>query len=365
MKLQFILLSFSISFIISLKTNFLSNIYDESTYCTTWSSSQFLTQTKNLPPIKFSNNSIREIVHISTSGENIRIKFTNKYGSSNLQILSANIAYSKSQGSGEIDLDTLTQLTFQGKENITIFPGEEIYSDTFSYPLKPLSQVAISIYFGETPEEITGHSHSQTFSFLEEGNKINKKQFSKDIKVTHWYILSAIEITSLPRKKAVVCFGDSITDGHGSDNDKQSRWTDFFAEKLNKNKNTSNIAVINEGIRGNQLTTQGLKRYQNDVLNIKGSTYIIVLFGVNDINSLNATVDKVITAYKELIRKAHKNNMFIFGGTILPYGKNTPWTKERESVRKEVNNWIRNTKKEEGGFDAFFDFDKIMKDPEN
>ena len=227
MKLQFILLSFSISFIISLKTNFLSNIYDESTYCTTWSSSQFLTQTKNLPPIKFSNNSIREIVHISTSGENIRIKFTNKYGSSNLQILSANIAYSKSQGSGEIDLDTLTQLTFQGKENITIFPGEEIYSDTFSYPLKPLSQVAISIYFGETPEEITGHSHSQTFSFLEEGNKINKKQFSKDIKVTHWYILSAIEITSLPRKKAVVCFGDSITDGHGSEYDKQSRWTNF------------------------------------------------------------------------------------------------------------------------------------------
>ena len=340
-----------------------SNIFDESTFCATWSSSQFLTQTKNLPPISFSYNSIREIVHISTSGENIRIKFTNKFGTSNLEILAANIADSVSQGSGEIDLKTLTPITFNGKENITISPGEEIYSDTFSYNLKSLSEVAISIYFGETPLEITGHSHSQTFSFLEEGNKIENKKFSQDIKVTHWYILSAIEISSIPRKNAVICFGDSITDGHGSTNDKQSRWTDFFAEKLNKNKNTSEIAVINEGIRGNQLTTNGLKRYQNDVLNIKGATYIIVLFGVNDINSLNATAEVLIKAYKELIRKAHKNNMFIYGGTILPYGKNTPWTKEREKIRQEVNNWIRKTKFEDGGFDAFFDFDKIMKDP--
>ena len=37
----------------------------------------------------------------------------------------------------------------------------------------------------------------------------------------------------------------------------------------------------------------------------------------------------------ELIKKAHQNNMFIFGGTILPYGKNTPWTKEREKIRKD------------------------------
>ena len=364
MKLQFTFL-FSLFFIISIKTSLFANFNDESTYCTTWSSSQFSTQTKNLPPIQFTNNSIREIVHISASGENIRIKFTNKYGSSNLEILSANIADSISEGSGEIDLDTLTPLTFQGKESIIIPPGEEIYSDTFPYHLKALSQVSISIFFGETPPEITGHSHSQTFSYLEEGNKINKKQFSKDIRVTHWYILSAIEISSIPRKKAVICFGDSITDGHGSTNDKQSRWTDFFAEKLNKNEKTSDIAVINEGIRGNQLTTHGLKRYQNDVLNIKGATYIIVLFGVNDINSLNATVDKITIAYKELIKKAHQNNMFIFGGTILPYGKNTPWTKEREKIRKEVNNWIKNTKSEDGGFDAFFDFDKIMKDPDN
>ena len=336
---------------------------EESSYCTTWSSSQFLIASKNLPPINFTKNSIREIVHISASGENIRIKFSNKYGTSNLEILSANIADSIKQGSGEIDLKTLTKLSFQGKEDIIIPPGEEIYSDTFSYQLKALSEVAISIYFGVMPNEITGHSHSQTFSFLEEGNKINNKQFSQDFKVTHWYVLSAIEVSSFPRKNAVICFGDSITDGHGSTNDIQGRWTDYLAEKLNKDKDTSEISVVNEGIRGNQLTRHGIKRYDEDVLNIKGATYIIVLFGVNDINSLNATVDILCNAYKQLIRKAHRNNMFIFGGTILPYGKNIPWTIEREKIRQEVNNWIRNTKVEDGGFDDFFDFDKIIRDP--
>ena len=340
------------------------NLNDESTYCTTWSSSQYETKTYNLPKISLSNNSIRQIVHISASGQKIRIKFTNQFGTSNLQILSANIADSVSQASGEIDLNTLTPITFEGKEKVEIPPGKEIYSDSFSYNLKSLSEVAISIYFGSMPNEITGHSHSQTLAFLEEGNKINIKKFSNNITVTHWYVLSAIEISSNPRKKAVICFGDSITDGHGSTNDIQGRWTDYFSEKLNKNKETSEIAVVNEGIRGNQLTVHGIKRYDHDALEIKGATYIIVLMGVNDINSLNATFDQVISGYKTLIRKAHKNNIFIFGGTILPYGRNNPWTSEREKIRLKINNWIRNTKSEDGGFDSFIDFDKVMKESE-
>ena len=34
-------------------------------------------------------------------------------------------------------------------------------------------------------------------------------------------------------------------------------------------------------------------------------------------------------------------------------------------MRQEANDWIRKTKPENGGFDAFFDFDKLLKDPEN
>ena len=34
-------------------------------------------------------------------------------------------------------------------------------------------------------------------------------------------------------------------------------------------------------------------------------------------------------------------------------------------MRNEVNKWIRRTPPNKGGFDAFFDYDKEMKDPKN
>ena len=334
--------------------------YDEETYFTTWATAILSTEQ---PKLSLSNNSIRQIVHVSASGENIRLRLSNKLGNSDLVIKEVSIADSISQGTGEINTNTSTLLTFKGEKGIIIPAGEEMYSDRISYSLKSLSEIAISIYFGETPQRLSGHPGSRTFSFIEEGNKINNQEFSKEYKIDHWYFISALEVSSYPRKKTIVCFGDSITDGQGSATDKQNRWPDLLATKLHLNLKTSEIAVVNKGINGNKITTQGIERYTYDALDIKGVTYIMLLYGVNDINLLNATASEVISAYKQVIKEAHKKNIFIFAGTILPYRNFKRWTEERESYRQEVNNWIRNTKPSEGGFDAVFDYDKFMKDP--
>ena len=221
--------------ILLLSTSFINafdGIPNESTYCATWSSSQYLTEPNNMPPIPLSNNSIRQIVHISVSSPTIRLKLSNIVGDSNLEIKGVSIANSVSQGSGEIDLLTLTQITFDRKESVVIPAYSEVYSDPFYYPLKVQSEVAISIYFGEVPSKLTSHAGSRTFSFIEQGNKINEKTFSHDNKTAHWYIISAIEVSSYPTKKAVVCFGDSITDGRSSTDDKQNRWTDVLSKKI-------------------------------------------------------------------------------------------------------------------------------------
>ena len=336
------------------------NSFDESTYYTTWATAILSTE---LPKKELSNNSLRQVVHISASGENIRLKLSNKQGKTNLEIKEVTIADSTSQGTGEINTNTLISLSFNGEQSVIIPPGEEIYSDTNSYSLKALSEIAISIYFGETPQNLSGHPGSRTYSFIEEGNKIYNQTFSKENKIDHWYFISAVESSSSPRKKTIVCFGDSITDGQGSTYDKQTRWPDFLSIKLSLNKDTSNIAVVDKGINGNKITTQGIERYSYDVLEIKGVSHIMVLYGVNDINLLNKTSSEVISAYKQIISEAHKNNIFIFAGTILPYGNFFRWTEEREEYRKEVNHWIRNTKPEEGGFDYVFDYDELLKDP--
>ena len=157
-----------------------------------------------------------------------------------------------------------------------------------------------------------------------------------------------MEVSSNPRKKTIVCFGDSITDGSGSTDDKQNRWPDLLSTKLHLNLETSDIAVVNKGIGGNKITTQGLERFSYDVLEVKGVSHIIVLYGVNNINNYNSTSSDLISAYKQIIYKAHKNNIYIYGGTILPYGKYGKWNEEREKSRQETNDWIRTTKKEDG-----------------
>lgn len=337
----------------------------ESTYSTTWSSSQYLTETNNLPPISLSNNSIRQIVHVSVSSPTIRLRFSNRLGESNLEIKAVTIADSASQGSGEINILTLTKVTFDREESVVIPPEKEIYSDPFYYPLKVQSEVAITIYFGEMPTKLTSHAGSRTFSFIEEGNKVNKQKFSAIFKTAHWYIISAIEVASYPTKKVVVCYGDSITDGRGSTDDKQNRWTDVLSQKLYLNDKTIQVATVNAGIGATFVRNEGQERFERDVLSVKGATYIITLYGINDIMFNDATSEQVIEAHKTLIEKAHKSNKFIFGATILPFGKNSNWSEKRESVRKEVNEWIRNAGKDKEGFDSYFDFDKVVRNPDN
>ena len=73
---------------------------------------------------------------------------------------------------------------------------------------------------------------------------------------------------------------------------------DLFSTKFNLNKNTYNFNVINKGIGGTSITTEGIERYLYDVLDIKDISHIIMLYSVKDINSLNLTSLEVINIYK-------------------------------------------------------------------
>jgi len=337
--------------------------FEESTYFTTWATSIYALKNyhKNL-----NNHSIRQIIRISASGEKIRLKISNKSGESKLEIKKICIAdlISKSQ----IDTNTIKYLSFNGKNSIIIPKGEEIYSDTIMYNLKPISDVAISIYFGSVPKKKTGHYSSRTYSYIEKGNTITNRIFSEKNKKSSWFFIEALEVSSERPKKTVVFFGDSITDGKSGTGDTRNNYPDIFSAKFHENMKTSELAVINKGIDGDRLSENGIKRYAHDVLKIKGVKYIVVLYGVNDLNALNKTSSEIISAYKQIIKLAHEKNIYIYSGTILPFSEyicKYLWNTNKEKVRNEVNKWIRTTPPDKGGFDAYFDYDKEMKDPKN
>ena len=335
-------------------------------YFTTWGTSQRLLPKECHPPINLCNNSIRQIIKISLGGSKFRLKLSNYYGKESLEIKSLSIAKSIEQGTSKINLDTNKLFKFNNRFEIIIPKGGEIYTDILDMTLESSTEIAITIYFGNSvPNEITGHKFSMVNSYIEKGNKINEENFSNEYIMTHWYFISNLEIVSDKENKCIVCFGNSITDGRFSTMNKQERWPDFLFEKINKEKPELNMGVINQGLSGSFLTKEGIERFDKDVLNQKGIKYVIILYGINDITKLNKEEQEIIDNFKKIIKKAHENNIKIFAGTILPFKKYRLYSEQKNLVRNKINDWIRNCKNIKESFDDFIDFDLIIRDDDD
>ena len=202
-------------------------------------------------------------------------------------------------------------------------------------------------------------------SYIEKGNKINKETFSNEYIISHWYFISNIELVSEQENQCIICFGDSITDGRFSSMNKEERWPDFLYEKIKKEKPDLNMAVINQGLSGSFLTKEGIERFDKDVLEQNGMKYAIILYGINDITKLNKGEKEIIDKFKEIIKKAHEKNIKIFAGTILPFKQYRLYNDQKNTVRNKINDWIRNCKNIEQGFDDFIDFDLIIRDEDD
>ena len=332
-------------------------------YFSTWGTSQRLLPKECHPPINLCNNSLRQIIKISLGGNKFRLKLSNYYGKESLEIKSLSIAKCSEQGTSKINLATNKLFKFNNSSEIIIPKREEIYTDILDMTIESSTEIAITIYFGNSvPNEITGHKFSMVNSYIEKGNKINEENFSNECVVTHWYFISNLEIVSDKENKCIVCFGDSITDGRFSTMNKQERWTDFLFEKIKKEKPELNLGVDNQGLSGSFLSKEGIERFDKDVLNQKGIKYVIILYGINDIAKLNKEEKEIIDNFKKIIKKAHENNIKIIAGTILPFKQYRLYSEQKNLVRNKINDWIRNCKNIKESFDDFVDFDLIMRD---
>lgn len=333
----------------------------------TWVSGQQLTERRNLPPKPgLSDNTLRQVVHVTLGGSRLRVQFSNAYGSGPVTINAAHLAVSK--GAGEIDPATDKALTFKGAPSVTIPAGQAVYSDTLDFNVTPLSNLAVSIYFGQTSTDVTGHPGSRTTSYIQSGNTATATDMSSAAKTDHWYILSGIDLRLDDSYSCVVTLGDSITDGRGSTTNGNNRWPDNLARRLQENPNTAKIGVLNQGIGGNAVVRGGLgptalNRFEHDVINQNGVRWVIILNGVNDIGGSRSqkVATDLIAAYEQFIEKAHAHDIMVYGVPILPFGDSFYDRQGHEAARQEVNEWIRTS----GKFDAVIDLDAAVRDPAN
>ena len=337
----------------------------------TWASAQQLVEPRNMPPEPgLSNNTLRQVLRVSIAGEELRIKFSNEFSSNPLTLKKVHLALSK--GYASIDTSSSVELKFNGDSEVTMDPGTAIYSDPFSFDLKARSDLAITIYFGQTSADVTGHPGSRTTSFIQSGDATSHPDLTGSVKTDHWYTIAGIDVKAPKTAAAIAILGNSITDGRGSGSNKQNRWPDILSEQLLANPNTKQLGVLNMGIGGNCvlkncLGPSALDRFESDVLNQQGVKWLIILEGVNDLGQTQDSTHAInvarelISAFEGMIEEAHANGILVYGATILPFGKSFYYRDFRDAARNTFNEWMRDYH----AFDAVIDFDKIMRNPED
>lgn len=316
------------------------------------------------------DTTLREIVHVSIGGPTVRVTLTNEFGTDELKIGGASIALSDGHSGLKGSARTLT---FNGHPDVGIPAGAAVISDPVTLAVPALSDVAVTIFVpGQTVSAITQHGFADQTNYLEAGNHLSDPDISDAKKIYSWPFLKAVDVTAPEASASVVCFGDSITDGALSTRDKNMRWPDVLARRLQANKRTSGIGVLNLGIGGNRLLhditgPNALARFDRDVLGQSGVRYLIILEGINDIGRTTQpqrpadpiTTPQLLLALNQLIDRAHAHGIKVFGATLTPYQGAKYESADGEAMRTAENEFIRHS----GRFDGVVDFDKATQDP--
>lgn len=346
----------------------------------TWAASQQVPEPANaLPAAEMRDATVRQIFHVSLGGSVLRVRLSNAFGTEPLHFTSVHIARPVGTPGPQIDPASDRAVTFSGKMDVIVPAGAEYLSDPIAWPLAPLSSVAVSFHLDNPPEVETGHPGSRETTYLAHGDWTGAPDLPGAQTVEHWYQVSGVDVEAGPGAAAIVALGDSITDGHASTTNGNTRWTDFLAARLEESPATRGIGVLNEGIGGNHLLMDGLgpnalARFDRDVLAQTGVRRVIVLEGVNDLGGLTmrgaapaeahaSLVERVEAAYSQMIERAHAHGLVVMGGTITPYMGSDYYHPDGadEADREAINAWIRTP----GHFDAVIDFDRILRDPEH
>lgn len=325
------------------------------------------------------NQTIREVVRVSLGGSSLRVRLTNEFGSAPVEIGAASVAIAGESGTVQ-PLQT-RMLTFCGSPSGSILPGSPMFSDPVDLSVPPLTRISISIYIKGYMQVQTHHYEAQQTTFLSiPGNFVSSERMPVEQTTTSRHLISGLFVETVAKARAIVCFGDSITDGYGSTIDGNARWPDVLAERLQAAQDLESIAVLNHGLGGNRLLNDGrgvkaLARFDRDVLSLPAVSHLIILEGINDIGwpktalagaDQVVSADQIIDGLKQLIARAQVAGIRVILGTITPFEGamsdaplKTLYTSEKEKIRQAVNAWIRGCSE----CDGLVDFDLAVRDP--
>jgi lysophospholipase L1-like esterase len=323
-------------------------------WVTAWGTSQ-----QGLAAAAVTNTTLRLNARVTIAGDAVRIRLDNSYGKTPVRI---GRAYVGVRARGAVLVAGSNQAAlFTGSQTTTIPPGGSVKSDPIAMNVLALQDLAVSLYLPDADVQVSQHTGAMTTSYAASGGDHAAVEGGEPFKatLTTMPLLKAIDVSSRAAPGAIVAFGDSITDGTCSTVDAHDRWEDWLAVRLALNavKPGAHKAVVNEGIGGNTLTseglqpapdsTAGLERFERDVMSHQGVTDVILFMGTNDIRR-GASAAQVIDGMTRLAAAVKSRRMKVFAATIIPRhnvppaGTNTGGTTPRPRfAARSTNGFVR------------------------
>ena len=332
----------------------------------------------------------RTIIKNNLSGNHIRILFSNKYGKKPLTL--NRVTAGQYEESDEC-VTRIISVTSDKKECITLYPGEERYSDAIEWSISGGTDIVLSVYIAEQTDissvcqtwaaqswhtvyaqekdatqdyGFTGAACTVQFPFLDlDANKANVM-----------IGISQVEIDTACAVREFALFGDSITH--------MSYFSDSFMQQMHA-KYPGTLTVLNRGIGGNRLLHDatwidempgnghcfgmaGESRFEPDLFQYDHPNDILFLEGINDLmhpyqfahtNEI-VSAEQLQKSVEILCHIAHAHDSRIYIGTIMPFridAQNDVFS-EAEAERKKYNQWVRM----QTAADNFIDFAAAVED---
>jgi lysophospholipase L1-like esterase len=333
----------------------------------TWEAAQVRAAKIGPSETGFTDQTVRDVVHLSVGGMDLRIRISDVFGTGPLHINDVRVALSA--GGARTMPGTSRQVTFDGKYQVTIPAGYREFSDPVHMRVRNGQSLAISIFFRHASGPATWHPAAITKSYYSTPGNHSAATSGADFpySVGAWYFLDGVDVVNPSVYGAVVTLGPSTTDGIGSTVGANERYPDDLARHLLGLAAGLRLSVLNAGISGNQLLTNGttsgqsaLERFNRDVLEQSGVRVVIVWEGTNDIGDhADMRASRLIAGYLRLIAEAHARGVAVVGATLQPDEGARYYSVHGNEVREQVNRWIRTG----GAFDGVADFDAVLRDP--
>jgi lysophospholipase L1-like esterase len=345
------------------------------------------------PELKFALPSARQgandqtfrlIVRPDVWGPQARIRLSNVFGTK--PVIFDSVFVGLQESGSAIVPGTNKPLQFAGLDSVTVAPGESVVSDPVPLgfvkiandPMLRGRKLAVSFHVVGESGPLTWHAKALQTSYISapgSGAKSREDgEASFPFTTTSWFFLDEVDMQVASLTRAIVCFGDSITDGTGTTINGDDRWPDVLSRRLHAAYNDS-FVVVNQGIGGNQVIgpadyaakpsaggPSALSRLDRDIASLPGVGTVIWLEGINDFGAADASAEDVIEGFKKGV--AHLRDKIprvrILAATLTSALNSTPThgRPEVEAKRKALNEFLRTSRI----FDGVIDFDAATLD---